>query len=228
MAAAKRCRERRSALLWHKRVWKSLSAVWNLAAPLRPVTLDSLIPEANRRLFSLFSNKFCFPRCWTGHPKLQEVILLAAACCSRAHVLQMCVLDAKCIYISSPPPDFMSWWEFRWSTLKQMWCLMGEKKNQFHRRCKDAITLHTEYKPVSCLTIWFQLNYLYMPYFQGWGGRFEARLLKRCSLRSLGLVVNYATFLFCSGSGWVSAGTFQSEQGGEGKRRGMARHPEPR
>lgn len=91
-----------------------------------------------------------------------------------------------------------------------------KKKNQFHRRCKDAITLHTEYKPVSRLTIWFQLNYLYTPYFQGWEDRFEAYLLMRCSLHWLGLVINYVVFFFCMRSGWASAGMFRSEHEGRG------------
>lgn len=95
-------------------------------------------------------------------------------------------------------------------------CSSCRKKKKFHRRCKDVITLHTEYKPVSRLTSWFQLNYLYTPYFQGWGDRFGAYLLRRCSLCWLGLVVNNAIFLFCLGLGWASTGTFWSQQ--EGRR----------
>lgn len=192
-------------------------------------------PRGKQKTFSLFSNNFSFPRCWTGHPTSKNGKKRFSWLLPAALVLMYCkrvflMLNAVSLLASSsasshracPPPPFMSWWEFLRSTLKQMFFLLEKKKNQFHRRCKDAITLRTEYKPVSCLTIWFQLNYLYMPYFQGWGDRFEACLLKRCSLRALGLVVNYATFLFCSRLGWVSAGTFQSEQGGEG--RGAQRH----
>lgn len=72
-----------------------------------------------------------------------------------------------------------------------------KKKNQFHRRCKDVITLHTEYKPVSRLTIWFQLNYLYTPYFLGWGDRFQAHRLTSCSRHRFPLVVNYAILWVC-------------------------------
>lgn len=143
---------------------------------------------------------------------------IVAACCSHLlyckwvflmlHAVSLLASSSASSLTMSPPP-FMSWWEFRRSADVLP---AKKKKNQFHRWCKDAITLHAEYKPVSRLTIWFQLNYLYTPYFQGWGDRFEAYLLMICSLCWLGLVVNYAIFLFCLRLGWVSTGTFWSEQ----------------
>lgn len=127
---------------------------------------------------------------------------IVAACCSK-------LLYCKCVFLMLHAVSLLA--SFSASSLPvspPLSCLDGssaeahlsrcsscrKKKNQFHRRCKDVITLHAEYKPVSSLTIWFQLNYLYTPYFQGWGDRFEAYLLMRCSFRWLGLVINYAIF----------------------------------
>lgn len=170
-------------------LWVSFESCWQRAAvPL--LSLWNLI--AQRQTWSLFF-AWCFLWCWTCWPvlkwkKKRKMPIVSPRCswlmyrkCAFLMLHSVSLLSSSSATFLCVPLLCVSWWEFRWSALKQMFFLQKKKKNQFHRRCKDVITLHTEYKPVSRLTIWFQLNYLYAPYFQGWGDRFEAYFLIRCS-----------------------------------------------
>lgn len=104
-----------------------------------------------------------------------------------------------CILTSWAPPHPLSCLDGSSAQAHLSRCSSSEKKKiQFHQPCTNVITPHAPYKPVSRLTIWFQLNYLYTLYLRGEKTARGVSSYEMLPLLTWSFFFTYAIiFLFC-------------------------------